>query len=331
MVSVIIPALNEEAMIAKCLTALAHAQDAHSAEVIVVDNGSSDHTVEIAESFVHSLCITVVQRVGVHVSALRNVGAQIARGEILAFLDADCIVPPDWFVNLTRNMSPENSGVVGGYIRIPENSRWVTRAWYGVGYAPQNGEVDYVPSGNLMMRRSQFGQIGGFDEALQTSEDFDLCLRARQAGFAVHAISELAVVHLRMPQTMREFYRRERWHGAHVAKTLAANLNDWRRFRAIAYAVYFLICSMGMAVGSLLAFWGETIIPALAFVGAIVFASAACTWKKLRKCPERTVSVFLQLSVLHCVYGFARARALFSVRSRYSRVSASVLPSHNEI
>jgi len=90
-VSIIVPALNEEQVIGRCLEAVA-ANDfpLEQMEVILVDNGSKDRTIAIARSYEKSLPLRVLERKGVHISAMRNAGAREARGELLAFLDADC-------------------------------------------------------------------------------------------------------------------------------------------------------------------------------------------------------------------------------------------------
>jgi glycosyltransferase involved in cell wall biosynthesis len=89
--------LNEESVIAQCLASLKQQKlPSASFEVIVVDNGSTDRTREIARSFGGWLPVTVLERSGVRISALRNFGAAMARGEFLAFLDADCVAPHHW-------------------------------------------------------------------------------------------------------------------------------------------------------------------------------------------------------------------------------------------
>src|SRR6267154_111138 len=99
-ISVIIPALNEKAVIGQCLEALScNRLPATDFEVIVVDNGSSDGTVETVRQFEAPYCLKIIHIEGVHISALRNRGAAEARGEILAFLDADCLAPPKWLTN----------------------------------------------------------------------------------------------------------------------------------------------------------------------------------------------------------------------------------------
>ena len=95
-ISIIIPALNEEKMIGRCLESLTQLAFAHDRfEVLIVDNGSRDRTLAIAESFKDRLNLKILQQAGVRISALRNLGARAASGNTLAFLDADCLAPAD--------------------------------------------------------------------------------------------------------------------------------------------------------------------------------------------------------------------------------------------
>ena len=93
MISVIVPAYNEDQNIGKCLESLSHQTlPRDSYEIIVVDGGSKDRTREIASEYADMVFIQTSKKVG----GARNDGAQKARGEILATTDADCIIPPDW-------------------------------------------------------------------------------------------------------------------------------------------------------------------------------------------------------------------------------------------
>lgn len=322
-VSVIIPALNEEEMIGRCLgSLLASKCPADRFAVILVDNGSTDRTLEVAQTFSAQLNLTILQRPGVNISGLRNQGAAVAKGEILAFLDADCLVPSDWIENACCHLGSESARVIGGNIAIPKDSRWVARAWYGVGYAPRDGEVTYVPSGNMLMRRSNFVKIGGFNESLKTSEDCELCVRARGAGLTVWAIGKMAVIHERTPQTLAQFYGRERWHGTHVARVFFTNIKALANFWAVAFAFHMLVCAAVASVGTVLALFFGQYAPLGVAVGGMIIGPLLCSVRKLRTVHGKKYWLTLiPLTVLHMVWGFARARALVSFQTFYPRAS----------
>jgi len=325
-ISVIIPTLNEAEMITRCLDSLAGCSyPPHKFEVIVVDNGSKDSTVQVAQLYATRVQLTILNRPEATVSKLRNLGASVAQGEILAFLDADCVVPSDWLENAQRHLTPPNNGVIGGFIGIPYDSRWVAQAWYGFGYAPKNGEVSYVPAGNLLVRRSCFVALGGFRDELRTAEDFDLCLRARTAGLPVRGVAEMAVLHLRTPQTLRQFYSRERWHGSHVLKALSRNVGSWADFRACGFALYMLLCGLGIVTGLGCLWITQQSTVLLAALAATLTGAIVGSLFKLRTARKRKGSLlaFVQLIVLHIVFGMARARALISMQLVYPRSEIS--------
>ena len=320
-VSVIIPTLNEEKMIGKCLESLAgscYPLDAF--EVILVDNGSTDCTLEIAQSFSTRLRLTILQQPGVNISTLRNLGANVAQGRLLAFLDADCSIPKDWFENAASNLASDSAGVIGGNITIPEDSGWVARTWFQEAYAPVDGEVAYVPSGNMLMKKSTFTQIGGFNETINTSEDCELCSRARGEGFSVREIRALTVIHWRTPQTLKEFYRREAWHGEHVAKVFFQNIRSLTNFRAVAFATYILICCLIAIIGGLLAvLYRQYALLGLAACGALV-GSFFCSVHRLRCVHGKIFWLNLApLTLLYFTWGLARARSLMSFRVLHPR------------
>jgi glycosyltransferase involved in cell wall biosynthesis len=106
MISVIVPAYNEEQNIAKCLESLSmQTVQRDSYEIIVVDGGSKDRTREIAAEYADMVFIQTSKKVG----GARNDGAQKARGDIIATTDADCIIPPDWLsvIMAAFNRDPE--------------------------------------------------------------------------------------------------------------------------------------------------------------------------------------------------------------------------------
>src|SRR5690554_2773864 len=92
--SIVIPVFNEENYIGRCLKSIYNSNYEHSQfEVIVVDNGSHDRSHQIALGFEHT---RVLQLAKGNVGAVRNHGAAHARGDVLFFIDADCLVDPNW-------------------------------------------------------------------------------------------------------------------------------------------------------------------------------------------------------------------------------------------
>jgi glycosyltransferase involved in cell wall biosynthesis len=315
-VSVIIPALNEEKMIGRCLESLAESRYPQDRfEVILVDNGSTDHTLEITQSFSARLRLTILQRPGVNISGLRNLGAAKAKGEVLAFLDADCSIPANWIENSVLHLASDHAGVIGGDYEIPKDSSWVARVWFEVGSPTKDGEVTFVPSGNMLMKSSTFMQIGGFNETIKTSEDCELCFRAREAGFPVRLIREIAVTHWTTPQTLREFYRKQVWHGTHVAKVFFQNLRAMTNFWAVAFAVYILTCGLTVVFGGILAlFYRRYALLGLA-VCAMLLGPFLCSLRKLRFLHGKIFwSNLIPLTLLYLTWGLARARSLMAFR-----------------
>ncbi|WP_224957140.1 glycosyltransferase [Geomonas subterranea] len=209
--SVIIPARNERKNIGRCLDsmlALRWRRDDY--EVLVIDNGSSDDTVEIARS----KGAQVLVQPGVTVAALRNLGARRSRGEILVFIDADCTVAPDWLEAASRYLERDDVVCFGSPPVVPPDATWVQRAWFRVRRKKREvGETQWLESMNMFLRREAFAGCGGFDERLVTCEDYDICIRLGRAGKIMND-ERIVAVHHGEAATLAHFFRKERWRGA---------------------------------------------------------------------------------------------------------------------
>ncbi len=312
--SVIIPARNEEKVIGQCLECLARMDYPREAfEVILVDNGSTDCTMEIARSWGLTLNVTVLQKPKVYISALRNFGVASARGELLAFLDADCLVPPGWLRQAEALLSADGAGVVGAHYRIPSNSTWLARAWFDDETENQRSETPYVPSGDLLMSRANFLHIGGFDESIETNEDYELCQRAKAAGLPVRAFPQLEVIHLGTPQTLRAFYGKQRWHGKHVFRVFLNDIWAFPNAKAVFFALYTLLCLAGVAGGALRAVvfgrWGilAGFLAALLTAPLLLAARTAMARKRW--------GIFLPVAAGFLIFGVARAVCVLDMKS----------------
>ncbi len=208
--SIIIPALNEEDYIEQTIHSVQTSiQDRAAYEIIIVDNGSTDKTLQI----VQSLGIKVISKPDYTVAGLRNYGAEMAVGDILVFIDADILLTEEWMEPLPRvqKMLQDNPNIItGSRCGISDDAGWLEKNWFK---PLLRGDLSYMNSGHLIISKTLFNKINGFDSSLITDEDSDLCIRAARAGATIKNIPELKVIHQRYPATLPAFFKREVWHG----------------------------------------------------------------------------------------------------------------------
>jgi glycosyltransferase involved in cell wall biosynthesis len=208
-VSVVIPAYNAARFVGAAVQSTL-AQTVTALEVIVVDDGSTDGTVECLAPFAGQVTVESIPNGGV--SHARNRGAALARGEWLAFLDADDLWRPD---KIERQLARAGAGVgliysdrtnIGDRGDVPELQSRVTPMYEGDVFARLLLEGNFVTSSSVMMPRALFERLGGFDETLTASEDWDLWLR-------VAATSRVALV--REPLVAYRFHSASLSHDYH--------------------------------------------------------------------------------------------------------------------
>lgn len=183
-----------------------------SYELLVIDNGSTDNTVDVATS----LGATVHVVPDATVAGLRNFGAEKANGQVLAFIDADCTVAPNWFESLQTYIDNQSVICFGNPPGIPTDATWVQDCWYQIRKKGQPEDppqaVEWLESMNLFVRKDVFDQIGGFDTSLITCEDYDFGVRMRQQG-TILCDPSLEAIHHGEAHNMKRFYQKERWRG----------------------------------------------------------------------------------------------------------------------
>lgn len=208
-ISVVIPALNEEKFIANTLKALRDFVTNINYEVIVVDNGSTDNTREIAKEFEAKVLLAPEATI----SKLRNEGVKNTSGEILVFIDADVCITQKWADNIiatTQLLQKQPDTITGSRCLAPQNNNWLNKYWFN---HLNSYESSYINSGHLITTRSLFNSINGFSENLRTAEDYDFCHKAKKQGAEITPFPDLEVIHYGYPETIKAFIRRERWHG----------------------------------------------------------------------------------------------------------------------
>lgn len=210
--SAIVPLWNKEQYIGQCLRSLVEAADRHgTVEIIVVDNGSTDDSLAALAPWSGKLKRLSIPRQSI--SAARNAGAAVAEGEVLCFVDADCVVPQDYFDRIEDALEEHGAAATGFEVRLPVNGSWIERTWGALHDRSDDGARHYLNAANFAVRRDAFERVGGFDARLLTGEDTDICLRLRQAGGLIWAERATQVVHMDNPRTVRAFFAKERWRG----------------------------------------------------------------------------------------------------------------------
>lgn len=199
LVSVIIPARNAAKTLSEQLASLANQSYRGKWEVIVADNGSTDATRSVAEKWSTSLPdLRVIDAGSVPGSSgARNAGAAAARGELLAFCDADDTVCAEWLASLV-DAALENDIVTGTQDDAVLNKSFV-RTWRSPrtpGLPRAGGFLPFAPSCNLAVWADVFRAVGGFDPAFPQAHDVEWSWRAQLAGFRL-GFAPGALVHYR--------------------------------------------------------------------------------------------------------------------------------------
>lgn len=307
-VSFILPALNEAEFITSALESIdAFFPDGFRKEKIVVDNGSTDGTPEIAKKAGADMVIVASGNVG----RLRNAGAEAAQGHSLVFLDADVVLTREWKQNAPDALMAVRNGriLTGSWcVTRDEASSWIERDWFG---SMQEASHRHMNSGHCIISRDFFRELNGFDESLRSGEDVDLSERAVRCGGIIQANPGLRAIHLGYPRTLREFFVREIWHGSGDFASFGMWVNS--PIAIVSAALLFLIIA-----GILGLLFGTGILLAVA-IALLVLTSICSAWLKLR---PSSIGQLLRTTGLFCTYFVARGLSLF-LRNRVNSSAPS--------
>lgn len=204
-VSVIIPAFNAERFLREAIQSILD-QGHQPLEVVVIDDGSTDETSQIAGSFGDPIRVLYQKNSGP--PAARNHGLREAKGDFIGFLDADDMWAPQklsWQLEAFHN-DPELQAVGGKLQRIilpggtQENRQFVA--------LPE--DWDAFSLGTILIRKSVFQKIGNFDEDLFMADDIDWFLRLREADIKVENLSQVVHFYRRHDQNLTGDEKRDR-------------------------------------------------------------------------------------------------------------------------
>lgn len=236
LISVIIPHLNQPEHLSKGLAALHSQQNVLSdVEIIVVDNGSAVMPVTICNGWPET---KLLQEQEAGPGPARNLGIKNARGDILAFIDADCTAHPNWLHAIEVAFGDAKTQVIGGDVRVPfadENKPTALESYERI-YAFRNRQYiqqGYSGTGNLAMRPVAFERVGAFG-GIELAEDRDWGMRAKGLGITTTYVADMIVFH----PARKEFGEMQKKWNRHIAHDFS-NVHSFRHrvrwiFRAVA-------------------------------------------------------------------------------------------------
>lgn len=244
-VSVVLTTLNEGKNLRHLLDSLVHQENLH--EVVLVDAGSQDDTLAIAESYRRRFSRFTVVRQPSRRGEGRNVGAGKATGDLLAFIDGDCIANAFWLRRVARAWGGQPMRVVAGKTDL--TGYWAFTKLHRV-ELPHRGQDATWPSCNLAYPRALFERLGGFDPRFVTAEDIDLNLRAIEAGADIVHEPD-AIVYAKARDSITGFLRQAYWNGYGRKQLTAKHGRLWSQysFRDMARSIGGLWGTMRMLAG----------------------------------------------------------------------------------
>ncbi len=213
-VSVVVCAYNAERTMDACLASL-EKLSYPDYEVIVVNDGSTDRTLEISEGYPDCRIISQENK---GLSVARNVGAEAATGEIVAYTDSDCVADPDWLNYLVGTMVEKGVVACGGPNFSPAETSLVPEAVAVSPGAPCHVLLDdeiaeHIAGCNMAFRRDVLLSIGGFDPIFRAAgDDVDICWRLQDAGYQIGYSAAGFVWHFRR-NTVKAYIGQQKGYG----------------------------------------------------------------------------------------------------------------------
>jgi len=192
MLSVVIPAYNEEKRVKACLSALSNQDYEGDFEVVFVDNNSTDKTVEKARAYKNKLNLRIIKEKRQGRGPARARGFDEAKGDIVFATDVDSIVPPNWLSAMSQHFDgPEVVGVTGPWYvdDVGGFTKWFLNNMQEIGTLPFRLIIGahWLTGFNFGVRKSAYKKAGGFDTELNMHEDVELTLRLRKLGKIAYA------------------------------------------------------------------------------------------------------------------------------------------------
>jgi GT2 family glycosyltransferase len=312
-VTFVIPVRDAHTDLARCLGSIQRASDGYPCEVVVVDNGSTDGSAELARRE----GATVMVRPGLRVGALRNAGSRLARGRILAFVDADHELDDGWVGACIKVLENPLIGAAGLACHAPVPATWVQRMYDLLRARPEHpSTVRWLGAGNMAVVRSVFESVGGFDERLEACEDVALCEAIRAAGFGIVAEPRMRSIHYGDPATLRALFVGEMWRGR---DNLRVSVKGTWRSKLGALVSLASLVAVALFVAGVAAIPWTGWRPAVLSATAVVLLALSRTVAIIRRGRLRAPLHWTQSLAVALTFEVARALALLGTTTHAMR------------
>ena len=205
-VSIIIPVLNEEKRIGNCLDSISKQDFAGSYEIIIVDNGCTDNTVNIIKRYQYTKVVTDFG----HLGSARQTGLEVAKSSFIVFIDADEVADINWLSELYKFRN-EYDAILGSVMTLKIvgnriNNYFTTLSQLSVNKCPAQFRSITFGSGNVLINREKALRIG-FDRTLPTSEDGDFSYRFIKNNYKVLYNPNAIIRHNGTPNNIKNFIK----------------------------------------------------------------------------------------------------------------------------
>jgi glycosyltransferase involved in cell wall biosynthesis len=254
--SIVIPSYNAAATIESCLGALLPQCDESTAEIIVVDSGDDDTARRVAEGFPAVRLICCAERH--YPGGARNLGVARARGDLIGFIDADCIAAPNWVARVIEAHDGEHP-VIGGVVGIAGARGRLDWAAYFCSFhrwmsGTPSGPMADIPACCLSYRRSVLDRFGPFGSH-GFSSDTELNWRVAGAGHPLRLDATIHVSHIHHP-TWRSFVRRQYTRG-HAFARMRVAVQRFSPMRRLLYAGGSIVLPVLLSLRLARRVWGR--------------------------------------------------------------------------
>ncbi len=288
-VSLITTVLNEEKSILKFLESILN-QNQLPDDVVIVDGGSKDKTVEIISQFAkehRKPPIQLIKSPGANRSKARNLAIQGSKYSVIAVSDSGCELPPQWLAEITQPFNKKNIDIVAGAYQPITNTLWQRAAATGasVNFARVNPATFLPSSRSVAFRKAAWKKVGGYPEHLNTAEDLVFAQRLLKAG-CKQALARSARVDWYPPSStlkiIRQFFRYSLGDGLagleghHARRYLIKTLIIFLIILAYAQALIplptlVLVCLLWFAFQAMRRTWEDPFFTHVGFIRGLYF------------------------------------------------------------